>query len=827
MPANPSSVRLKTGLFHLVCLLGLALPAGAEIVLPPQAADCVKWAAADLTAAIRDAGTAPYLAEVSVSYGAEPEPSAQAFQLTVQGAKVSIAAGGPNGAMYGLQELAEQIHRLRPTEKNSANWADLAAGLKPTAQHPFMEVRADNAFVHVYPLLLNDREQWRAYIDQLARNRFNVLDLHGAFDLQSTSFPNLYPMLVHVPEYPNIGNEAEQARNLESFRSLISYAKSRGVQVWFMNYSANDGRGGAEKNAPSITGVPPEKLADYTAKAVAGLIKALPELALLGFRVGESGRDAAFFQDSYLKGVKDAERPDLRLYTRSWQTTKEQLLPIAAIAPSGFDIEVKYNGEQLGLPYHALQTNFGTYSYETYLDIPASYRIIWQVRANGTHRFWTWEGTDFIRRTVRTFSLGNARGFTLEPPIAYFSTDPATRYRSASDRAVYRYMWQKYWAWYAAWGRMSYDPDWPEWKLIRIYEDHFGPEAGAQIYAAQQQASIVVPLVLAYRFPGPDHRDFSPETETGNVSAKRKGKIPLLLQFIDLHPEDERSFASIGAYVDAKLAGNPDGRVGPLAVANRLATAAQLTRKSVDSVAALSGTAADEWRLLKVDLLSASHLADYYAARITGLVHFDYALKTGNKPEYETGVEGLAASRAAWKQLGETADAVYAPLSNPLRKQLNFQWSAQLSSIEAVDATAPALWANRAHSSRNEIPAATPRDRGEPSGIEVSSLRHVISPARDEVTITCSARLKGARGAADSSLAAAILWYKPLPSALTWEHRPMTRSGPNTFSATTRLTREGLMYLVEVQTTAGVSENFPQVFQSTPYQIVPPYAPNP
>ena len=375
----------KLTVFAWLALGGV--PALAEIKLPSDAEECVRWAAGDVLAALQSAEVQPGEADIRVGIASDARPgiAEQSFSIERLKTNVVIKAGGAIGAMYGLQELAEQILN----GKKHGTWSRIAQGITPTTQQPLVEIRADNMFIHVYPLELNNLEMWRAYIDMLARNRFNLLDLHGAYDLRSTSFPNLYPMLVHVPDYPNIGNEQEQATNLASFKAIIAYAKSRGIKVSFMNYSANDGKGGAEKNAPSITGVPPEKLADYTSKAVTLLIHELPELYMLGFRVGESGQDAAFYKNAYIKGVTDAGRADLRLYTRSWQTTKDQLEPIAQVARAGFDIEIKYNGEQLGLPYQAMQgSNFGSYSYQGYLNVPADYQIIWQVRANGTHRFW-------------------------------------------------------------------------------------------------------------------------------------------------------------------------------------------------------------------------------------------------------------------------------------------------------------------------------------------------------------------------------------------------------------------------------------------------------
>jgi hypothetical protein len=449
------------------------------------------------------------------------------------------------------------------------------------------------------------------------------------------------------------------------------------------------------------------------------------------------------------------------------------------------------------------------------LNVPADYRIIWQVRANGTHRFWAWEDTEFIRRTVHTFSLGNARGFTLEPPSAYFSTAPADYYRLPEDQAVYRYMWQKYWMWYYAWGRLSFNPELSEENLIRAYEIHYG-KSGRAVYDTVQEASKIVPLVYAYRFVGPDQRDFSPETETGNLSAKRKGKISLLLQFMDNHPMDERSFAGIGAFVDDQLATRPDGRIGPTTVAIKLHEAADATRKLAASISTRKGNDAAEWRILKPDLLSASWLGDYYANRIRGLTFFDHALKTGLQKEYEAALDYLAKSQDSWKKLGETADGLYAPLSNPLRRQTNFQWSAQLESIRKLDATAPQLWAG--HETNTSAPAFNLLTVGKnmPAGSCIKSLAYSVSSSNDKATITCHPTDK-------KKIAKVILWFKPLPSELPWQNVEMSRSFDGDFSATVPLTHEGLMYFAEGQDAKGYAENFPPVFEETPYRVIPAF----
>src|SRR5262249_27926455 len=151
----------------------------------------------------------------------------------------------------------------------------------------------------------------------------------------------MYQLLLAVPGY-DIGDAAKQKKNLDDFRTIISYAKSRSVKVSFMNYST--GVPGINSKASKEEY---DKLVDYTAKAVAMLIKELPDLYGRGCRVGEWGQPAAFHKDAYLKGVEMSGRKDLRLYTRSWKTKQEELEPIAKAAPNNFDIEIKYNGEQL------------------------------------------------------------------------------------------------------------------------------------------------------------------------------------------------------------------------------------------------------------------------------------------------------------------------------------------------------------------------------------------------------------------------------------------------------------------------------------------------
>ena len=124
--------------------------------------------------------------------------------------------------------------------------------------------------------------------------------------------------------------------------------------------------------------------------------------------------------------------------------------------------------------------------------------------------------------------------------------------------------------------------------------------------------NTVIPLDII--FIGADHRDYSPETETGYTTndsvVGSRTPIPLgLLQYAQDQTEDDRSFLPIDKFVTGKMDGLVDGRYGPFAVAARLRDASGEADKAIAAMPMLTGRAADEWRLLRTDLAAAARLS--------------------------------------------------------------------------------------------------------------------------------------------------------------------------------------------------------------------------
>jgi hypothetical protein len=121
-----------------------------------------------------------------------------------------------------------------------------------------------------------------------------------------------------------------------------------------------------------------------------------------------------------------------------------------ARAASDFTVEIKYNGEQWGAPYPVAGgrvPGWYSYSFEDYLsdsgDAPARsswpgnvsaegerwpaqpYKIVWQVRANGTQRIFPFYEPELVRRSILAMKLGSATGFTSTGGVTTFAATVA------------------------------------------------------------------------------------------------------------------------------------------------------------------------------------------------------------------------------------------------------------------------------------------------------------------------------------------------------------------------------------------------------------------
>jgi hypothetical protein len=274
---------------------------------------------------------------------------------------------------------------------------------------------------------------------------------------------------------------------------------------------------------------------------------------------------------------------------------------------------------------------------------------------------------------------------------------------------------------------------------------------------------------------------------------------------------DSRSFVGIDEFVQEKISGAVDGRIGPAHVANLFQTAAAETQDVVAGIRSLTGRAMDEWRLMRTDILAASYLGGYYAPRILGTMYLDHALCVNNRGDYELSLKYLSRSRLAWGQLSRVCDSVYAPIDDPLLEQSKYRWSSQISRLRELDATTGATWASKASLSGGEPLVLNAYEQGTEFNVTVSDVIQ-SADANGSITITC-------KPTPATNVKMVTLWFKEVASSARWATSAMTAGADGSFAGSIPKAGGGYLCLLEITNTENCAVQFPSVLQKTPYWV--------
>jgi len=746
-------------LFALLAAIGLLAAAAFA-----QADDPVSFGRQAVAEALAARGLKTPV-EIRVGGPGLPESFTIAFKKGV----VSIQAPDAGGALYGALELAERVLRR----------GGAAVKGDPVTGRPFLRDRGWNLFLTLPwdyaasntdydPRALVDPDRWwfandrfwRTLFDQMARARLNWLDLHGTWDISVTDAPNLYAYFIQSERFPNVGVSPDiKAANLRRLNAIIHMAHARGVRVSLMAYEARF-------RTPHAPTPYPENEADlyaYTREVVEKLIRQAPELDAIGFRIGESGHGEAFF-NCYIEAVKASGR-DIPLVTRSWLARKSRVVPLAK-ASHDFTVEIKYNGEQWGAPYMVMggrMAGWYSYSFEDYLSdsgtpdaarlwpgnaVPGGsswpaqpYKIVWQVRANGTHRILPVYNPAAVRRAVRSMPLGTASGFVVEGLETYYPKSP--RYYLADPNDSYcDWTHERDWMYLNLWGRLGYDPDTPDERFDALVADKLG-QAAAPLVEAWKAAGRIVSTAFSAFSLGPDHRNHAIELEWGGDTAG----------YLASEPFDSHVFSSIREAVAGNAAGGLDGRIPPQVTAVRLMADAAAAAKAA-SIQLTSAPPGERKRLRELITVcgQASHLGRYYAER------FLSAWRAGQAEAGTAGAAGQATThmQEAEKEWSELAACVfYKPFTERLRMRTNsYHWAQELPKVKA----------EAERMAKIAAPAPNPV-----APIAAESSPPAISLEIETETAKISIPAVG--------LNRAWALVKPLPSSAFFHKIPMTRRG--------------------------------------------------
>lgn len=781
-----------------------------------------------------------------ITLSVKPNSVKESYQISSRNGKVAIIGADPVGTMYGAFEFAERLQ-----VSGDKAWATQIAG------KPFLPDRGLNLFLtlpwnyakhdtdfDVAALTDPNRwwfqndDYWTTLLDLMARSRLNWLDIHGTWDISVTNAPNLYAYFVTSPSFPLVGVPAEvKSANLARLNRVVSMAHARGIRVSLMAYEAG-------LRIPQNPNPPyketEENAYKYTREVVEQMIRGVPGLDAIGFRIGESGKSESFFK-CYGEAVKQSGR-DIPLITRSWVTRRRRVLPLAR-ASKDFTVEIKYNGEQWGAPYPVAggrMATWNSYSFEDYLSDAGEpgknaktwpgwqasgggkwpsnpYKIVWQVRANGTHRIFPFYNPDWVRRSINAMKVGTASGYTIEGEDAYYPKSQDYYLANPADKYV-EWIHQRDEMYWMTWGRLGYDPKTPDSVFDAKVANWFGPQ-GMQIADIWKEASKIVPLAFMAHSLGPDHRDHAPELETGGDTQA----------FVDGNPFDPFVIRPVHEDVAFASLGLQDGRIGAGQIGLELAKLSASVRQKVAVISPtlINPSARGRFKELQTALGMLAGLGKYYDGRLRSAEILGTRDRLGqttirrdvNVPEpdrvYPWDFSGFDTNGypreianpfrqtwLGWQTLTHSSVAdFYKPFTERLRMHTNtFDWKSALPQMHREG-----LWKELAD--RRDL---TPEEEAGPWAPDTADFS--LSWRRQDGRIVVSVPAEG--------LTKASLLYKPLPSTTFFHKIQMSREGDR-FVASIRDERWGECIAAEIESKKGTARIPAFLAGAQPYIVVP------
>lgn len=591
--------------------------------------------------AVRERGLNPELFKVLTEYSMVL--SNDAFSITGN----IIRGGSQRGLMYGLLEAADQIRRQ--------------GHLSPAKVEPTNAMRGIRWFLHNEELERGwyyDHDQWQAFFQMLARNRFNRFNL--VFAHQTAYLAPPYPFWVEVPGFPQVrvkGLTAEQrARNLETLKFIAQTANEYGVDFTLGVWEHDVQRG----MTPSVEGLTPENIGPYSYAALKMVLEACPGIRSVQMRTnGESGIPAdhqvEFYRDYIFKALRDTGRL-VQLDLRGW-LMQPGLMEAALGAKVPLRLSSKYWAEDLGRPYPPAET-WPNYSFLNFLekppvsDRPRPWQFYWELWALGSNRLLIWGDPDYVKRAAATFGMSGAAGFEIDAPMAQkgFGNRPGewdVFTPAQKDRVFWKWDWQRYWLFYLLWGRLSYNPEEPERVWTDEFHRRFG-NAAKDVFEATRHASKVLNELVAVHLADPNMYIW-PEINPGGT----------IDSYADVRPSDWAYVASFEENVRNRLEGHGSAKQTAAQTAEHFESFAKATEQAIERAQTALGEKNQEWNGTRPDLDVLTLLARFHARRQLAADHLVWFEHTSDEAALYAAQREVSSALLAWLQLVKLTDGLY------------------------------------------------------------------------------------------------------------------------------------------------------------------------
>ncbi len=597
-----------------------------------------------------------------------------------------VIGADAKGTMYGAIDISETIKLKGLDDIAEVDKTPYIArrGIKFNvpldARTPSYSDNSDAARQNI--LNVWDINFWHEFLDEMARDHFNLLSLWSL---------SPFPGMVDVPEYPAAGlqdvkkttakimattdawfmstpatlaklqtiKKLTLAQKISFWNQVMQYAGDRGIDCYLFTW--NLFAFGTETSGYGFTDkISDDKTKDYIRKATKALIKEYPLLKGIGVTAGENmyrspeAVKEKFLYESYGMGINDALAEDnnrkFTLVHRAHQADIDVIKNAFAGLHSNctLDFSYKYSVAQM---YSAVAPQ---YIYESkFLDHIGDSKFYLTVRDDAWYYLRGGSDPAFARAYFKAMPKKNLEGFYLGPDgytwgREYLSKTPAT-----PNQLVIKKRWYSF----RINGRLAYDPELPDSYFISLLANRYPQVNSKALFEAWAAASKIMPLVNRFHNERAQN-DFQwyPEACTSFYGFRT------IDNFINSAPQKGEGLAGIPEYTKAVLNGTSVIGTSPFEVAGEFK---KVSDRAVSLVAGMSDIKSKELLETINDIKAMAYLGLYYSHKIRAATNkdiFDKSADAAQKTKCKNeALRSLRDASVAWQKYAAQMDRSYVP----------------------------------------------------------------------------------------------------------------------------------------------------------------------
>ncbi|MDR2057373.1 MAG: hypothetical protein LBP83_03650 [Dysgonamonadaceae bacterium] len=607
------------------------------------------------------------------------------------GGKPMLVIGGYDnrGLMYGLLDVANRIS-WSDDQSNPLQYVRETTSVPNIKERGLAMYTMNRAY---WESRFYDKHFWTQYLDMMAQNRFNMLEILFGYENGGFMAP-CYPYFFHVEGFPEVKmadiTVEQQQLNVATMNQVIEMAHGRGINIrlgiWDHIYRGGVQAGGNPdfeysegKPLPwQITGLDSTNLNRYTQAAFAKFLKTFPNLDAILFKTNnESGlkeNELHEFSLNFFETVKE-NAPNMMIDIHSKGIT-DTLIRSAIQLGIKFRIAPKFWMEQMGMPFSPTHINREDqknrrHGYANMLRYPQHYQMLWKLWNGGTNRAFLWGSPEYVKRFVESCHLYNSEAYAVYEPLA---TKMESQMHDAkpfqlldSPYQYYNYEFERYWYFFQTFGLIGYDPYTPDDIWNKEFEKRFGKTAGVIIKQALDEASWILPRIVASCYP----YSFFPTTSAW-PEKQRLGDLPL---YAKAEGSDLQQFASFDEEAQVLLGTLETAKTLPSTTSLWLTKRSEDVKKKIEAAEKIiDSTSNKEFYSTITDLKMLSNLALFHARRIPAAISYCLFLRTKDITALDEAIIHEQNATEAWKQLVDAAGNVYAKNILIGKKSLSGHW---------------------------------------------------------------------------------------------------------------------------------------------------------